>query len=132
ESNIARPVNCVIMRFSNVYGSQRDLPERVVPKFMNKALRGEDLALYGGEQILDFTFIDDTVFGIMKAYSKSLEGDGSILGEAFHFVTGRGVYMTPLQSGGPGSRASNRTDFEAAESHRRASSSQREVSLCWE
>ena len=96
ESNIARPVNCVIMRFSNVYGSQRDLPERVVPKFMNKALRGEDLALYGGEQILDFTFIDDTVFGIMKAYSKSLEGDGSILGEAFHFVTGRGVSVSEL------------------------------------
>src|SRR6266516_3793885 len=96
ESNIARPVNCVIMRFSNVYGSERDLPERVVPKFMNKALRGEDLALYGGEQILDFTFIDDTVSGIMKAYSASLKSDAGIFGEAFHFVTGRGVSVSEL------------------------------------
>ena len=96
ESNLARPVNCVIMRFSNVYGSERDLPERVVPKFMNKALRGEDLALYGGEQILDFTFIDDTVSGIMKAYSASLKSDAGIFGEAFHFVTGRGVSVSEL------------------------------------
>ncbi len=98
ESNMARPVKCVIMRFSNVYGSERDLPERVIPKFMNKALRGEDLALYGGDQILDFTFIDDTVSGIMKAYSASLEGDGSIFGEDFHFVTGRGVSVSQLAS----------------------------------
>ncbi len=96
ESNIARPVNCVILRFSNVYGSERDLQERVIPKFMNRALRGEDLALYGGDQILDFTFIDDTVSGIMKAYSASLKGDGSILGEDFHFVTGRGVSVSEL------------------------------------
>ena len=96
ESNIARPVNCVIMRFSNVYGSERDLPERVIPKFMNRALRGEDLILYGGDQILDFTFIDDTVSGIMKAYSASLKGDDSILGEDFHFVTGRGVSVSEL------------------------------------
>jgi UDP-glucose 4-epimerase len=89
-------VNHVIMRFSNVYGSERDLPQRVIPKFMNKALRGEDITLYGGEQILDFTFIDDTISGIMKLASASLEGDGSIFGEDFHFVTGRGVSVSQL------------------------------------
>src|SRR5437899_7565013 len=96
SSGLDPSVNHVIMRFSNVYGSERDLPERVVPKFMNKALRGEDLALYGGEQILDFTFIDDTVSGIMKAYSASLKSDAGIFGEAFHFVTGRGVSVSEL------------------------------------
>jgi UDP-glucose 4-epimerase len=84
------------MRFSNVYGSERDLPERVIPKFMNKALRGEDITLYGGDQILDFTFIEDTISGIMKLTSASLEGDGSIFGEDFHFVTGRGVSVSDL------------------------------------
>ena len=89
-------VNHVIMRFSNVYGSERDLPERVIPKFMNKALRGEDITLYGGDQILDFTFIDDTISGIMKLRSASLEGDGSIFSDDFHFVTGRGVSVSEL------------------------------------
>ncbi len=89
-------VNQVIFRFSNVYGSERDLPERVIPKFMMKALRGEDMTLYGGEQILDFTFIDDTVSGILKAYSASSNGDGELLGEDFHFVTGRGVSISDL------------------------------------
>jgi len=89
-------VNHVIMRFSNVYGSERDLPERVIPKFMNKALRGEDITLYGGDQILDFTFIDDTISGIMKLASASLEGNDTIFGEDFHFVTGRGVSVSEL------------------------------------
>jgi nucleoside-diphosphate-sugar epimerase len=95
-SGLDRSVNHVIMRFSNVYGSERDLPERVIPKFMNEALRGEDITLYGGEQILDFTFIDDTVSGIVKLASRCLEGDRSIFGEDFHFVTGRGVSVSQL------------------------------------
>ena len=96
RSGLDRSVNHVIMRFSNVYGSERDLPERVIPKFMDKALRGEDITLYGGEQILDFTFIDDTVSGIVKLAFRCLEGDGSIFGEDFHFVTGRGVSVSEL------------------------------------
>ncbi len=95
-SGLDRPVNHVIMRFSNVYGSERDLPERVIPKFMNLALRGEDITLYGGEQILDFTFIDDTLSGIVKLASACLAGDGSIFGEDFHFATGRGVSVSEL------------------------------------
>ena len=96
RSGLDRSVNHVIMRFSNVYGSERDLPERVIPKFMNKALRGEDITLYGGERILDFTFIDDTISGIVKLAPACLEGDGSIFGEDFHFVTGRGVSVSEL------------------------------------
>src|SRR5438445_10441873 len=84
------------MRFSNVYGSERDLPERVIPQFMNQAVRGEDITLYGGEQILDFTVIDDTISGIMKLASASLEGDDSIFREDFHFVTGRGLSVSEL------------------------------------
>ena len=86
----------VIFRFSNVYGSERDLPQRVIPKFMAKALRGQPITLYGGEQVLDFTFIDDTVAGILQAYAASLNGGGDLLGEEFHFVTGRGVSVSDL------------------------------------
>src|SRR5207302_428204 len=96
SSGLDPSVNHVIMRFSNVYGSERDLPERVIPKFMNKALRGEDITLYGGEQVLDFTFIDDTISGIVKAYTSCLDGHRELLGEDFHFVTGRGVSVASL------------------------------------
>ena len=87
-------VNQIIFRFSNVYGSERDLPERVIPKFMAQAIRGEDIMLYGGEQVLDFTFISDTVSGIIKAYSAGLDGDA--YGEDFHFVTGHGCSVSEL------------------------------------
>jgi len=95
-SMLDRSVNHVTFRFSNVYGSTRDLPSRVIPKFMMKALRGEDITMYGGDQVLDFTFIDDTISGIMKAYTKCLDSRRELLGEDFHFVTGRGVSVADL------------------------------------
>jgi nucleoside-diphosphate-sugar epimerase len=89
-------VDQVIFRFSNVYGSERDLPERVIPKFMAQALRGEDITLFGGDQVLDFTFIDDTVLGILKAYQATLDGRDNLFGQKFHFVTGRGASVSEL------------------------------------
>ena len=85
----------VVLRFSNVYGSERDLPERVIPKFMAKALEGEEIVLYGGDQILDFTFIDDTVDGIVMAYDAVRDGT-PIVGEEFHLATGRGCPVYEL------------------------------------
>src|SRR5205807_2038280 len=96
DPTLSPSVNPVIFRFSNVYGSERDLPERVIPKFMTKALLGEDITLYGGDQVLDFTYIDDTVSGILKLASACLERDCSIFGEDFHFVTGRGFSVSEL------------------------------------
>ena len=89
-------VDHVVFRFSNVYGSERDLPERVIPKFMTKALRGDDITLYGGGQVLDFTFLDDTISGILKAYAACFDSEPNLFGEDFHFVTGRGVSVSDL------------------------------------
>ncbi len=55
-----------ILRFSNVYGNSYDIPERVIPKFVHTAIKGGELFLEGGEQIIDFTYIDDTVASIIK------------------------------------------------------------------
>jgi len=96
DPSLSHPIKSVIFRFSNVYGSERDLPERVIPKFMRKALQGENITLYGGEQVLDFTFIDDTIQGILRAYAASMDGGRDLLGQEFHFVTGRGVSVSDL------------------------------------
>ncbi len=85
-------VRSVIFRFSNVYGSIRDLPQRVIPKFIGLALKNENILLYGGEQVLDFTFIDDVVSGISLAVSNAEK----IVGEDFHFVNGRGTSVMEL------------------------------------
>jgi len=85
-------VKSVIFRFSNVYGSERDLLDRVTPKFILNALSNKPLALYGGKQIFDYTFIDDTVNGILLALGKA----DDIVGEDFHFVTGKGTSVEEL------------------------------------
>lgn len=85
----------IVVRFSNVYGSERDQLDRVTPKFMIKAIRNEDITLYGGDQVLDFCFIDDLVSGLLKIYDKMSSGN-DILGQDFHFVTGKGTSVAEL------------------------------------
>jgi nucleoside-diphosphate-sugar epimerase len=89
-------LDVVRFRFSNVYGSERDQLDRVIPKFMIRALRGDDITLYGGGQILDFTFIDDTVDGITSAYLKTMKREKGVFGEDFHLVTGNGTSVYEL------------------------------------
>jgi nucleoside-diphosphate-sugar epimerase len=60
----------LVFRFSNVYGRyDNDLwrMERVLPLFMHQISRGEGITIFGGdEKVLDFTFIDDCVDGIVR------------------------------------------------------------------
>lgn len=62
-----------ILRLANVYG-ERDF-ERVVPIFIEKTLKNNELIVYGGEQILDFVYINDVV----EAFIKTLEENGNIV-----------------------------------------------------
>jgi len=55
----------VILRLANVYGT-RDF-DRVIPIFVNQALRGLPLTLFGGKQILDFVWIDTVVESLVRA-----------------------------------------------------------------
>ena len=56
----------LIFSFSNVYGSLNDYKDRVIPLFISKALKNKTLNLHGTKKIFDFTFIDDTIQGIIK------------------------------------------------------------------
>jgi nucleoside-diphosphate-sugar epimerase len=59
----------VIIRPSAVYG-EWDVEDRVVSKFMTKAMRGETLKVNGPDEVLDFTYVEDTAQGIVLSATK--------------------------------------------------------------
>jgi nucleoside-diphosphate-sugar epimerase len=77
----------IILRFSNVYGNTYDRCERVIPKFVHAAISGGTITLEGGEQIIDFTYIDDTVQAIIQAMKKLFSGE--ITKDTIHILPGR-------------------------------------------
>ena len=83
----------VILRFSNVYGNERDILDRVLPRFILAALKGKDIYIHGGNQLIDFTYIDDTVNGIIKTiyFLDNKLNKGS--NEDFHLLTGHGTTL---------------------------------------
>ena len=89
-------LNYVTIRFANVYGSPRDLPQRVIPRFIDLAKKGEPFTINGGNQIIDFTFIDDVVDGITNVVEKISSDKGDYMGEAYNFATGTGTSVRDL------------------------------------
>ena len=57
-----------IARIFNTYGPRMDVDDgRVIPNFVNQALNGEPLTVFGdGEQTRSFCFVSDTVDGLYK------------------------------------------------------------------
>ncbi len=80
--------SAVILRFANVYGNQFDLLDRVIPRFIKAIFQEEELTIEGGEQIIDFTHIDDTVDTIIKTI-KYVESSSQIVDD-FHILPGIG------------------------------------------
>jgi len=62
----------VILRLSNVYGKY-DESDRVVPLFIKLTKAGKDLVVYGKDKVLDFTYIDDAIEGIMLCIERFQE-----------------------------------------------------------
>ena len=65
-------LECQILRFANVYGS-RDR-DRVIPIWVESAHRGEPLKIFGGEQVIDFVWVDMAVKAILAAAECELTG----------------------------------------------------------
>ena len=55
-----------IVRPSGVYGPG-DLPDRVVSKFFEKAMKNQTITLHNGNNKVDFTYREDAAYGIIKA-----------------------------------------------------------------
>ena len=56
---------CSILRFANVYG-RRDR-DRVIPLWLERATRGEELVVYGGQQVLDLVPVATVVQAMLRA-----------------------------------------------------------------
>jgi UDP-glucose 4-epimerase len=83
----ATGVECQILRFTNVYG-WRDR-DRVIPIWTERAIRGEPLELYGGEQLIDFVWVGTAVEALLAAA-------GSRLSDPINVGSGIGVTLPHL------------------------------------
>jgi UDP-glucose 4-epimerase len=81
-----------VFRFSNVYGRyDNDLARmiRVIPLFTHRILRGEPITVFGGnDKVLDFTYVDDCVEGIVRGITGLAEG--SVRNETINLAYGQG------------------------------------------
>jgi len=57
-------IDNILFRFSNVYGMY-DESDRVIPLWIDLESKGEDITIFGKEKVLDFTYIDDCINGII-------------------------------------------------------------------
>lgn len=81
----------LVYRFSNVYGRfDNDLErmERVIPLFIRKISRDEPIVVFGREKVLDFTYVDDCVGGVMRGID-ALTG-GQVKSRTFNLSYGQG------------------------------------------
>lgn len=83
-----------VLRFSNVFGSVNDYPDRVVPAFIRAALTGVPLRVDGTKNTFDLTFLDDVVRGIKLAAIQLVSDTMSL--ETLHLVSGRPTTLKEL------------------------------------
>jgi UDP-glucose 4-epimerase len=84
----------VVLRYFNVYGprQKKSFYSSVIARFLQNALNGEPLIVYGdGTQTRDFIYIDDVVDATVLA----LESD-DINGETFNVCTGKPTSINDL------------------------------------
>jgi len=79
-------IDFIITRFSNVYGMY-DESDRVIPLFIRQTLNNEDLTIFGKDKVLDFTYIDDTVDGIIKCIEHFSQEKNSV----FNIASGTSI-----------------------------------------
>jgi len=82
-------LNITIFRLANVYGAGDEVEGRVIPTFIKNINNNEIIAINGGEQILDFVWIDDVTRILAEAIK---EYDN----ETINIGSGRGTTILEL------------------------------------
>ena len=77
-----------VLRLANVYGPGDS--GRVLPLFVESALQDRPLVLYGGQQILDFVWIDNVIAALVKV------GFGDLIPEPLNVGSGKGIVISGL------------------------------------
>ncbi len=81
----------LVFRFSNVYGRyDNDIGRmvRVIPLFVHRISRDLPITVYGAEKVLDFTYVDDCVEGIVRGIQALV--DGRLHNETINLAYGQG------------------------------------------
>ena len=87
-------VSSTVVRFSNVYGSTSDWPDRVIPAFVRGALRGETLLVEGADSAFDFTHVSDAA-RLLMMLCQMLEG-GERAPQVLNCCTGKATSLGNL------------------------------------
>ncbi|MEX2531255.1 MAG: NAD-dependent epimerase/dehydratase family protein [Gemmatimonadota bacterium] len=68
-------LNCLALRFFTVYGP-RQRPDLAIRRFARRLLEGEEIPRFGdGTSERDYTFVSDTVDGILAALERTCDGE---------------------------------------------------------
>ncbi len=87
----------LVFRFSNVYGrydNDIERMERVIPKFIRKIALGEAITVYGRDKVLDFTYVDDCIAGVVAGIERLLSGQ--VRNETINLAYGQGNSLLRL------------------------------------
>lgn len=87
----------LVFRFSNVYGrfdSDAERMERVIPLFIRKIADGQPIVVYGRDKVLDFTYVDDCVEGVIRGIDALAAG--RLRHETVNLAYGQGATLVDL------------------------------------
>ena len=85
----------LVARFADVYGSELDHPQKVLPLFFHKALYNESIEVQEPDRPFDFIHIDDLLQGIANSIS-FLESKSSPFFQDITLCTGRTTVLKDL------------------------------------
>jgi dTDP-glucose 4,6-dehydratase len=70
----------IVTRCSNNYGP-RQHPEKLIPRMVTRALKGESLTIYGsGKQVRDWIHVEDHARGLLAALKRGIPGTAYLFG----------------------------------------------------
>jgi nucleoside-diphosphate-sugar epimerase len=87
----------LVYRFSNVYGrfdSDAERMERVIPLFLRRIADGRPITVYGRTKMLDFTYVDDCVAGVIAGIEALV--DGKVTNDTVNLAYGQGNTLEDL------------------------------------
>ncbi len=87
----------LVFRFSNVYGrfdNDAERMERVTPLFIDRINSGAPITVFGKQKVLDFTYVDDCVTGVLSGIDKLVAGD--VGNQTINLAYGQGWTLVDL------------------------------------